>query len=273
MRRLYDIIWKHTPFFVRHFHENCVSIWMFMLIFCVFFSHTHSIFAALFFWVISVLSRSLEFYFIPVALSLHFLLINFKLNIIIIIIVHIRLLMRHNSIVIRWYLWVQVIIIFHLQLSFSFFLFPPYLPLIHAHSASLFASDSLYSFIALLHFGFFFHVFFSLSLSSCYCFYFLCSVWFFICFTHSKWLSFEVWSVVPVCICIGSHSSLVRINLRFLHYSYWKLLIVSTNWLKYLYPYSRCKAATVLPHRFSIRHCSCSENKMSKTYNLKCSKW
>lgn len=159
--------------------------------FFVFFSHTHSIFAALFFWVISVLSRSLEFYFIPVALSLHFLLINFKLNIIIIIIVHIRLLMRHNSIVIRWYLWVQVIIIFHLQFSFSFFLFPPYLPLIHAHSASLFASDSLYSFIALLHFGFFSCVF-SLSLSSCFCFCFLCSVWFFICLTHSKCLSFEV---------------------------------------------------------------------------------
>lgn len=238
--------------------------------FLCFFSHTHSIFAALFFWVISVLSRSLEFYSIPVALSLHFLLINFKLNIIIIIIVHIRLLMRHNSIVIRWYLWVQVIIIFHLQFSFSFFLFPPYLPLIHAHSASLFASDSLYSFIALLHFGFFSCVFFFLPL------FLLLLLFLVLCMILYLFYTFEMvelWSVVPVCICIGSHSSLVRINLRFLHYSYWKLLIVSTNWLKYLYPYSRCKAATVLPHRFSIRHCSCSENKMSKTYNLKCSKW
>lgn len=184
--------------------------------------------------------------------------------------------MRHNSIVIRWYLWVQVIIIFHLQFSFSFFLFPPYLPLIHAHSASLFASDSLYSFIALLHFGFFFMCFFT---RSSYSFAFslaLLLLFFVLCMILYLFYTFEMvecWSVAPVCICIGSHSSLVRINLRFLHYSYWKLLIVSTNWLKYLDPYSRCKAATVLPHRFSIRHCSCSENKMSKTYNLKCSKW
>lgn len=88
-----------------HFHENAFAV-------------EHLDFCAHFVAII-IFSR-LDFHFSLSFSHSHLLslfsLINFKL---IIIIVHIRLLMRHNSKVIRWYLWVQVITIFHLE-NFSF---------------------------------------------------------------------------------------------------------------------------------------------------------
>lgn len=115
VNRSYDIIWKHAicSTLQHPFSLNILG------------THFYSLIRSICQWKMRLRFHTFEFCapFIGVRRCAFFTCspppINFKL---IIIIVHIRLLMRYNSIVIRWYLWVQVIIIFHLEFAgFSFF--------------------------------------------------------------------------------------------------------------------------------------------------------